>query len=748
MKPFLRFLALYFLAATALFPIIVHSQEAFPPPEVPFEVNAAETQEAPRIDGNLSEAAWLIAPKVGDFIQMNPLQGAAPSGTTEVRVLYDADFLYVGAFCRDSVGKYGVRLQNFRRDFAIQQNDVFGFKIDTYRDKRSSFGFFVTPAGAQTDRMFANENDENVEWDALWYAKTSVSDSGWTAEIAIPWKTLRYPEGATTMGIIFLRGIRRKYEFSSFPPVPRAFTITRMAYAAVLKGIAPPPPSASIQVNPYLLADANRTVQAGKETALSLVPKVGGEVKWAITPNSVLDVTVNTDFAQADADRQVVNLSRFSVLFPERRQFFLENAGLFSTGFGTIQPFFSRSIGLDASGNPVPIDAGLRYVAQSSEESIGALAMRQRGSASSPVSWFGVARYSKNVGTLSRVGGLLTLRNDEGFTGADGTTYPGVLSGTATIDGIFRPVQRFAAQGMASLSFDPMRGRDIAAAANITANDTWYYFSLQGQYAGKNYAPSTGFMGLRDFMSLFPIIDFDLRPTWLPAFIRSYGPDAYADWYWSSDGRFLQSDMMLGFIDFEFQNGGDVEYRYEHHWQAMDGTFQPLGIRVADGFYNYSRHRFKFSWDMSAPVGGVVRYVTGGFFDGELNTLAAELRLAPLPNAEFTLTYELNQIRGLGKERHATTGEILRENNFDTHLFGVNARFAVSPQLQLIGFGQWSSAAQRTIWNVRLAWEYLPLSFVYVVFNSNDAPFTTAMNMVEQRTQQQGIVKITFVRQL
>jgi hypothetical protein len=403
---------------------------------------------------------------------------------------------------------------------------------------------------------------------------------------------------------------------------------------------------------------------------------------------------------------------------------------------------------LDANGNPVPIDAGLRYISQTSEQSVGTLAMRQRGTESIPASWFGVGRYTKNISDLSRIGALFTVHNDEGFVDASGSARNNALSGTLTLDGTFRPSQRVTAQGMASMSFDAAKGQDVALAASAFTSDTWYYAYASGQYVGKNYAPSTGFVGLQNYISSFAVLDFDLRPTWLPAFIRSYGPDTYADMYWTADGRFLQGDVMLGFLDFEFQNGGDVEYRYEHLWQSMDGTFRPLGVRFADGLYNYGRHRFKFSWDMSAPVGGVVRYATGGFFDGWLNTLGAEPRIAPLPNVECTINYELNQIRGLGKKRNPQTQEIMRESSFDTHLVTVSTRLALNPQVQLIGFVQWNSAAQRTVWNVRLAWEYLPLSFIYVVFNSNDAPFTTSMGFVEHRTTQQGIFKISFVRQL
>ncbi|MFY8001885.1 MAG: DUF5916 domain-containing protein [Candidatus Kapaibacteriota bacterium] len=732
MKNFLlRFLLSLILCA---FGDTLFAQEAFLPPEIPPEVSANRITAPMTIDGILSEEAWRSATLYNGFLQQNPIQGAAPSNETEVRILYDAQFLYISAVCRDSIAQYGIRVQNMRRDFSLQQNDFFGVNIDSYLDKRNSFGFYVTPNGAQSDRQFGGEYTENVDWDALWFARTSLSDSGWTVEMAIPWKTLRYKEGCTRMGIIFSRGLRRTFEVVTFPPIPRAFSPDRMVYEALLTNIAPPPPTANVLVNPYVLAEANRAVQ-GSNDVTNAVFKPGGEVKWAITPNSTLEATINTDFAQADVDRQVVNLSRFSVFFPERRQFFLENAQTFYTGFDRIQPFFSRSIGLDNVGAPVPIDAGLRYLAQTPEENVGALAMRQRGTSDSPASWFGIARYSKNVGEQSKIGGLITLRQDESFTRADGTRQTSLLSGTATIDGVYRPSQLWGAAGMVSMSVDPAQGTGIAAAGWTGITDTWGYVGLQGEYMSRSYRSRTGFLGFENYINANPEFDLDLRPEWLPSWIRSYSPDGDVDWFWTADGRFLQGDIQASLFSLTFQDGAEIEYRPQQAWQMVDSTFQPLGIAIADGLYTYTRHRFALSTDQSAMLGGSLRYQTGAYFDGALTTFGAEVRFAPIPNIELSASYEFNQIRGVGRVK----------TNLDTHLFTANARLALNPQVQVIGFYQWNSAAGRAVWNARLSWEYLPLSFIYLVFNSNDAPFGAGGDRI---IRQQGIAKITLLRQL
>ncbi|MEM6700472.1 MAG: DUF5916 domain-containing protein, partial [Bacteroidota bacterium] len=362
--------------------------QVFPPPEQPLEIYATKVlEESIEIDGVLDEGAWQLAEAVMGFTQRDPFQGKAASGDTEVRILYDSKFLYIGAINKDSLSdRKNVRVRNMQRDFSGYGNDRFSVALDGLLDKRNAVGFEVTPYGSQreTQVIDGDEFDGNDNWDALWYVRTQITDTAWIAEIAIPWKTLRYREGAKEMYISFNRNIRRLNEVNTWPSYPRVFSHFRMAYAAVLKGIEPPPPSANLQINPYVLGDLGRTKEGDQPEEEFGAAKIGGEVKWAITPNAVLDATINTDFAQADVDQQVQNLSRVSVLFPERRQFFLENANIFSTSSATfIQPFFSRRIGLDDDGSPIPLDGGLRFTSQTSKQTSGILAMRQRATENS-----------------------------------------------------------------------------------------------------------------------------------------------------------------------------------------------------------------------------------------------------------------------------------------------------------------------------------------------------------------------------
>ncbi|MEM6376724.1 MAG: DUF5916 domain-containing protein [Bacteroidota bacterium] len=715
------------------------AQQVFPPPETPLEVYANKVAEdAVTLDGNLEEPAWQLAQVVTGFTQRDPFQGQAASFDTEVRILYNSTYLYIGVINLDSLeDRNQLRVLNLQRDFQGYGNDRFSVAIDGLRDKRNAVGFEVTPFGSQRETQVIDgaEFDGNVNWDALWYVRTQITDTAWIAEMAIPWKTLRYQENSSEMLISFNRNIRRNNEVTTWPAYPRIFSHFRMAYAAVLKGLEPPPPSANLQINPYTLVDVGRAEDGTMPEETSSNLKLGGEVKWAITPNSVLDATINTDFAQADVDQQVQNLTRFSVLFPERRQFFLENANIFSTSSATfIQPFFSRRIGLDDSGSPIPLDGGLRFTSQTSKQTAGVLAMRQRATDNSPTSHFAVGRYARNFSGQNRLGGMFTWRQDEPFM-EDGQMTQRRNNTTATINGFLRPKQSFSMEGMLSASSDSEVGEGLAAHGRIYQQKNWGFLGLTGQYASPDYLPGVGFLALSDYILLNPRVDFDIRPSWLPKFIRSYGPDGGVDIIWrASDGAFQQAIANWSPLDLEWQTGGEFEIRITQEWQQLDEPFEPLGVTIAPGAYQFTSVDFGLSSDFSRKLAGELRYEIGDFYDGKFSRLFTEVRVAPTPFTEFSAFYVRNQFRELGEE----------ETDLNTDLIVARTRLALNPRVQLIGSYQWNSANSTDIWNIRFAWEYRPLSFVYLVFNSNQMDDFLPMNRFNA---QELIGKLTYLRQ-
>ncbi len=710
--------------------LLAQTPETFLPPESPAIFKVTKANNPITVDGKLEAVEWGLAATIEGLVQQNPYQGQFASQDTKIKLLYNEQYLYVAAICYQP--KDLIRVQNFRRDFDFNLNDLFGVALDGYKDKRNATIFQTTPYGNMCDLQVQDGSVFNIEWDALWQVRTSIQDDHWVAEIAIPWKVLRYPEGTTEFGVIFSRNIRSNNEVASLPAVPRVFTVYRMAYEGILRGIQPPPPSANVQINPYVLADASRNTAINNGDGVEVVPKVGGEVKWAITQSTILDVTVNTDFAQADVDRQVINFQRYSVFFPERRQFFLENANLFRTSITNwIQPFFSRRIGLDDAGNPIQIDGGLRLVSQNEKRQIGAIGMRQRATEDTPASHFGVLRYAQNLSKQSRLGGMITWRND----GANDNTLAN-NNYTATIDGLYQPNQSYGVKGMFSTSFDQAQGRGYAGQFIAYYENNLFYVGLL-EYYNKDYLPGVGLLILEEnYFMTSPAIVFDLRPDWLPKSIRRIRPEVSAYIFNSSeDARPLFGYWGVAPLDIEFQNGAYVGYTYEPNWQVLDTPFSPLGIEIEKGTYRYVRHQFYANTDESAKIGLNVEIETGKYFDGMLNSYNLSGRVAPSPRLELQLDYQLNDYKDLGIETA----------NGINHLLGVNVRLALNPRVQLINFYQWNSSINRAVWNVRFSWEYRPLSFIYLVFNNNQFLNTDPKNRF---SQQQYIGKIAFLRQL
>ena len=359
------------------------SQEVFSPIIPRKEFQPLKIERILKADGYLDESEWSNAPSMALDFQVEPFQGNKASFSSQVKMLYNQQFLYVAAILKDTIGKNAYRAPNLKRDYQFVENDLFGIAIDGFNDKRNALVLQSNAYGAQRDLLAFDDRQFDIDWDGLYRVRTQRSDSSWVAEFAIPWQTLRYPKTdgtkAQDWGINFFRVRRASNELAVWSPHPRSMSPLRMDYAGKLSGIIPPPPtSTNIRFIPYLLQVSKNSEGTEIGNSSSSDFKLGGEIKWAISPTSIMDFTFNTDFAQADVDRQVNNISRFSVFFPERRQFFLENASLFSAGLAPvsevvggsmyIQPFFSRTIGLDQNVNPIAITAGTRFVYRSEKE--------------------------------------------------------------------------------------------------------------------------------------------------------------------------------------------------------------------------------------------------------------------------------------------------------------------------------------------------------------------------------------------
>lgn len=722
----------------------VSAQDAgiFKPDSTKRSLRATPITRSLKVDGHLTETEWQLAPVTTRFIEIEPHQGEEADFQTEIRVLYNNQQLYFGIFCRDSLGKKAIRATDFKRDFSPRQHDLVALTFDGFGDQRNAMAIITNAYGVQRDFLAFDDLYYDLDWDGLWKVRTHRTDSGWYAEVAIPWQTLRYPRSKDSVqdwGFNMQRTRRLSNETSAFSRYPRSMTVNRMAYAGTLQNLQPPPPKPNLRIQPYILSSFdqfNGYPSTTKDRQQSV--KAGGDLKWAINSNSVLDLTVNTDFAQADADRQVNNVTRFSVFFPERRQFFLENASLFGAGLAPfddqsggsmrIRPFFSRRIGLDDNGNPIPIDAGGRYVHRSAKNNYGVMAIRQREMNGTPATNFFVGRYSQNFGDQGRVGALITLRNRP-----DGTNI------VSTIDGFVRLSETQSINTMVSHSTTTgVTGKDGIAgyAQYVYASNQWKVWWTQS-IVTKNYDPSVGFVSRNDVIGTTPGVFWYYRGKKLPFrnLIRAFEPGIMTEFYHSATtGELLESQINMNPIWFNFQNGGFFGYLINPTYQKLMEAFIPLGVEFAPGTYRYTRHMFYLSSDPSRIVSINGSYEGGAYFDGRLQSFNVSMQFAPIPHVSLTGRFNRNHFKEAG----------IAKTEAKIDLYSIEARLALNPRIQLIGFYQLNSTNKLSNVNVRLSWEYQPLSFIYLVFNHRGFDNT----QLKRQTDDHLIGKISYLRQL
>jgi hypothetical protein len=684
------------------------------------------------IDGVLDEADWQRAPVATDFATSRPDYAPTSAYSSIVRVLFDDDFLYISAVHADSLGRRGLRVPDLRRDFEPPESDDFAVTMGPLGDRRTAFQVHVSPYGSQGDvQAFDGGDSFNFNWDAMWRVRTTRSDSGWVAELAIPWTSLRYTPGATSWDINFVRNVRRAFQWSSWMPYPRQFSSWRLTYAGVLDSIQPPPPRTNLRVRPYALGQASR--DRGVNGFRGSTGDVGGEVIWAPTANSLLEATVNTDFAQADVDRQVVNLTRFSVFFPERRQFFLENADLLNAGGLAngryiVQPFFSRQIGLAEDGTLLPIDGGVRYAYRTGRTTAGALAMRQAAAGGQGAGTFGVARASRFFGRATRVGATVAFRDDDpGRTARGGTNLVSALEAFGRVGE--------QVQFNATLSTSADRGElGMAGTYGIGYRTPNFEASMQGAVVSEQYAPRTGFVSRPNVLYTNPGLSWTLQPSWKPHALTWIKPAVQAATFHSPENRALQEATVEGSLELLSRNGGVVQPFVQHNVQRPTTALPFLpGVTIAPGAYAYQRYGVDLRSDQSAAIAGSANLSTGSFFDGDLARASVSGRYSPTPFVSMRVAYEINRLTRVG----------VRDTSVTTHLAGPELRVFLNPRVQWSGFYQYNTAQQRGTLNARFSWEFAPLSFLYVVYNDRqaiDGGMSPRANSL--------IVKLSWLRQL
>ena len=676
------------------------------------------------LDGVLDEPAWRDAPIARNFIQNDPREGQPATHDTEVRVLYDKEAIYFGVFAEDSEpGRLVVN--DLKKDFNTEASDGFRVILDTFHDERNGYQFATNPAGAKWDSQMANEGRENnVNWDGIWDVATRVTGTGWFAEIRIPFLTLKFPdEESQTWGVNFERKVRRLNEDSYWAPLPRIYDVQRVSLAGTVEGIRGVQAGLNLRVKPYALGSSNTVGAAASNGSFDS----GFDVKYGVTSGLTWDFTVNTDFSQVEADEQQVNLSRFSLFFPEKRDFFLENSGIFlfsagGGGFGgaggggggggaggaarqngsqDMRLFFSRRIGLSGSGEEIPILAGTRLTGRQGAYSMGLLNIQQREQGSSPSTNFTAVRVRRNIFANSDIGAVLLNKE------AGGLGYNRV----AGVDANFR-FGFFNLTGHAVKAFSPESavtgaGKDYATRASARYEDRQWQLAVRHDGIGDRFNDEMGFVPRNGVDNAFVYAGRRFRPRLLSKWLRETRPHWQVDLFSRQNGGGLESRYQDFHWPFSFQDSSMFEIGVNPNVEVVRSSFtinSSRGVRVNQGRYEFNEYFVLWNTNASARISFSNRYSVGRFYDGYRRgyTFGPFLRLNKNFNASVNL--QLNDIE-------LSTGAFVSKLLTTRLNYNLNTKMFVNALLQYNSDSrQWSS-------NLRFNVIHRPLSDFFLVYN-------------------------------
>lgn len=664
------------------------------------------------VDGVLNEPDWSETAVADSFIQVESDQGKESLFPTNVRILYDSDYLYIGAFLIDSLGREGLAIKSLRRDFNESDGDVFGIVLDLFNDGRHCVSLQINPLGAQRDVQVFDDQYIDEDYDIVWKSGTKILSNGWSLEMAVPWKSLRYPPDTPQFRINFFRLARRANELSAWSPFPRSYSPFRIEYAGILRNVVPPSIGRNIRIIPYGVTKMNgRSIDLRSSHATS-----GGDIRWVSSPNTTVDLTFNSDFAQADINQQIINLNQFSISLPERRPFFSENAGLFRIGSTDwIQPFYSRRIGLTVEGKSVPLLGGVRFIKLGGMTQAGALYVRTNDKNGNPGTDFFLGRSNINIGMESHAGGLLTARFDH-----DSVNSKNVVG---AVDGFFRMSSSLSWQGMLSGSYESRRFlRKTTNTVGIAANSSFKFRNddiniyWNSVFIDPNYNAGLGFVAWEDLLANEIGTDLFLRPAWKPSSVRDFEPALYCHVYQNaSDLMVKEIQLTVWPLYILFNNGAILSSKAIPTWIRLSENFSPLlNIEVPAGRYQYTRYELRYTTDPSTVLSGNIYLAAGRYYRGTLKTVSPTVSFRPMPQASVSFGWERNWLDKVG-----ATG-----NNEIAEIINSDARVSLNSSLQGTVFYQYDRSTRISKAQARISWEYKPLSYFYFILGSENRALT------------------------
>ncbi len=691
-------------------PALPDSGTIFRGPDGAVALRAIRLTEPIVVDGLLGDSVYGEAAAAGGFIQQEPREGEPATERTEAWVLYDDRNLYVAARCWDSQPDRMV-VNELRRDHEnIFQNESFAVVLDTFHDRRNGFFFQTNALGALREGLITDERNANFDWNTVWDVKTGRFEDGWTLEMAIPFKSLRFAGHADQVwGINLHRFVRWKNERSYLSPVPASYGeegVYRVSTAATLAGLDLVSRTRTLEIKPYAISSVTTDAAATPRVSNDLGGDVGFDAKYDLTKGLTADFTYNTDFAQVEADEQQVNLSRFDLFFPEKREFFLEGQGLFAFGGPEREQwgrpsnvpvvFFSRRIGL-ADGTVVPINAGGRVTGRAGKYTVGALDIHSGDSAAGGVAStnFSVVRLRRDIFGRSAIGVIGTNRS----VAVDGVGSNQVYGADAS----FAFFQNLSLTGFWTRSRTPGRtGRDHSYRGRLENFGDRYGIEYEHLVVGEDFNPEIGFLRRRDFRRNYLQVQFTPRPASIPS-IRKIRNELSVDYINRLDGR-LESRQLRYLWAAEFQRGDEWWLEYNRDFEFLAEPFEiSKGVVIPVGRYSSDSFLSNYQLGPQRPVNGWLGFIRGSFFGGTRT------------QARFFGRVELSPRLSV-EPRVAVDWIGLPQGDFVSKLVSGRVNYTMTPRAFVAALVQYNTSNEAMDTNIRFRWEYQPGSDLFVVY--------------------------------
>ncbi|MCU0445236.1 MAG: carbohydrate binding family 9 domain-containing protein [Microscillaceae bacterium] len=731
------FFGLFAILACILSPTLL-AQKSLKSEKI-YQISAQKIAEKLDIDGELSEKIWQSATLASDFYQSFPFDSSFALSKTEAMVAFDDHFLYVAAKCYDDLpGEYVV--QSLRRDFDGGVNDFFTVYLDTFGDQTNGFAFGISPLGVQREGLISDggNNDLNLDWDNKWFGNAKIHSGYYTIEMAIPFKTLRFRGGSAPWRINFGRIDRKRNEISSWVPIPRNFRLTNLAFTGEvlwqeeLKKSGP-----NVSFIPYVSAGTSKDHIA--ETPTKNTANLGADIKIGITSSLNLDLTFNPDFSQVEVDRQVTNLDRFEIFFPERRQFFLENNDLFARfGFPNTRPFFSRRIGIarDTNTNLIvlnPILYGARLSGKVDKNwRIGLLNMQ---TARKPLA--GIEGQNYTVAAAQRrmfarsVLGIVVVNRQR--TSGEGKNFSFKIPDFDRIIGLEYNLNskdsKWTGEAYYHRLFRPNNTYgQYTHGTYLEYNVPTWNTSINYQYVGKNYQVSQiGFVPRQNFWNLGHSAGYRFFPKVKGGKLNNHGPQINTNLFWLTDTRILTDRANRFSYRFNFNNGAFGGIWLSNEFTKLFFDFDPTntgGQRLLSGTdYTVSSWYIRFESNPRKRLSFSQGVGDGGYYNGNLFLLEGDITWRIQPFGILNLSYSYNRIRL--PQPYNSSDLLLISPRFD---------FTFSKSVFFTLFTQYNNQINNINLNARFQWRFKPVSDLFIVYTDNYFSTETTLRNDETNT--------------